>query len=104
MFEMRERRLTVAAEELDKGLTIGDNDVEVINEGKEWCELGGDDDDEKNGTEKHEAEVFEMRERRLIVSAEMLEANTDAKDEPSEAASCSDSKTDQVTGSFFARL
>lgn len=69
----RERRLTAGEQALKQGMAIGDVDVEVVPQTKEWTEL--EDSDEDNGTKEfdtHAVETFKARERRLTFGEEML--------------------------------
>mmetsp|Transcript_99616 Transcript_99616/g.281126 ORF Transcript_99616/g.281126 Transcript_99616/m.281126 type:complete len:699 (-) Transcript_99616:114-2210(-) len=75
-YDARERRLTQNMLELEKEAALGDVDVEVIVQEKEWF---GDaaiaDDDEKEGKDavlQCASQTYEARERRLTVAIEKL--------------------------------
>lgn len=70
IYKARERRLSKGAEELEKEVMVGDVDVEVLPESKEWAGEVSDNED----AEQQAAEAFEHRERRLSAGAEVLEA------------------------------
>eukprot|EP00440_Ansanella_granifera_P046168 gb/GFBE01050001.1/.p1 GENE.gb/GFBE01050001.1/~~gb/GFBE01050001.1/.p1 ORF type:complete len:513 (+),score=131.73 gb/GFBE01050001.1/:1-1539(+) len=76
-FAARERRLSHAAEALKEERLMGDVEVEVIPQAKEW--QGAADSDEEEGfadeqqMERQASESFAAREKRLSVGAEVRE-------------------------------
>lgn len=72
-YAARERRLTVASEALQQDIPIGDVEVEVVPQAKEW-KLDQESDDEQSPRhfEKQATASFDARERRLSVAAETL--------------------------------
>jgi len=74
-YEARERRLTRGAEELEKGLPIGDIAVDLVAEGKEWLSEESENEEGQDEMMQHAAEVFKKRERRLSAGAEIRQAD-----------------------------
>jgi len=73
-FVRRERRLTAGAEALEHAKLIGDADVEVVAQDREWRGLGDEDDEDKDQLDRHNTELFRKREKRLTAGAVALEA------------------------------
>jgi len=111
-FSNRERRLSMSAEALRSDRPIGDRDVALIQEPKEWA--GVQDSDEEQTSTKVEEARTQQRERRLSVSAEVLKAEKAIGDIDVEVQAqgqewADDSGEDEIsptqfnTGSFKAR-
>eukprot|EP00933_Yihiella_yeosuensis_P022059 TRINITY_DN17366_c0_g2_i1.p1 TRINITY_DN17366_c0_g2~~TRINITY_DN17366_c0_g2_i1.p1 ORF type:complete len:525 (+),score=132.25 TRINITY_DN17366_c0_g2_i1:100-1674(+) len=72
-FQKREKRLSVAVEALKEEKPLGDTEIQVKSETKEWN--GAQDSDDENDAKKFEksaSEAFRAREKRLTVAAEAL--------------------------------
>eukprot|EP00927_Polykrikos_kofoidii_P081853 TRINITY_DN7971_c0_g1_i1.p1 TRINITY_DN7971_c0_g1~~TRINITY_DN7971_c0_g1_i1.p1 ORF type:complete len:888 (-),score=203.57 TRINITY_DN7971_c0_g1_i1:95-2707(-) len=69
----RDRRLSMAQEALEEECVLGDVDVEVIAQPREWASVENKDcdSDEEKG-EKHALASFVAREKRLTLAAEAL--------------------------------
>lgn len=98
-FQSRERRLTAGAEVLGQVPIIGDVDVEVVVQSSEW---DGDAAVDEAGPDKHEAELFQRREKRLSTATEALQqmsivgdADVEVKTESTEWAAGADGDGDQ---------
>mmetsp|Transcript_51484 Transcript_51484/g.122437 ORF Transcript_51484/g.122437 Transcript_51484/m.122437 type:complete len:353 (+) Transcript_51484:101-1159(+) len=82
-FEIREKRLSAVTARLQNDISLGDVDIEVLHQQKEWAALADSDDEEWSAAAKHdaetavvadhEAEVFAKRERRLTARSATLE-------------------------------
>mmetsp|Transcript_65174 Transcript_65174/g.172673 ORF Transcript_65174/g.172673 Transcript_65174/m.172673 type:complete len:177 (-) Transcript_65174:180-710(-) len=72
MFDAREKRLAAGGKALSKENLIGDTDVVVLPECKEWDGLKEESDDEGGQLEGHATASFEAREKRLSVSEQIL--------------------------------
>jgi len=72
-FNAREKRLTIAAEELAKETIVADLELEVKEEGKEWNFDAESDEDIDTVREKRNVQAFETREKRLTMATEMLD-------------------------------
>jgi len=73
-FNAREKRLTIAADELKKELIVADIELEVKTEFKEWGADAESDEDTEKVRDKRNTQAFELREKRLTLVAEMLES------------------------------
>jgi hypothetical protein len=72
-FEAREKRLTVASQQLDKEAMMADIDVAVASETKEWAGAGDSDDEEgPNHLEQRATQAFNDREKRITFSEEQM--------------------------------
>mmetsp|Transcript_16422 Transcript_16422/g.37862 ORF Transcript_16422/g.37862 Transcript_16422/m.37862 type:complete len:419 (+) Transcript_16422:52-1308(+) len=75
-FQLRERRLTVAADRLASELVLGDVKVQVHTQDSEWDPAtDSEDEDPKEQLQRRASECFEQRERRLSAASEVLQAN-----------------------------
>jgi len=72
-FSAREKRLTIAVEEMQKELIVADTELEVQTEFKEWDAGAESDEDVENVLDKRNTQAFEQREKRLTLAAGMLE-------------------------------
>lgn len=72
----RERRLTAGAEAIARlapvAAEIGERDVAVVSEEKEWAELDDEEEDQGGAAEQHASSALAARERRLTAGAEAL--------------------------------
>jgi len=74
VYSAREKRLTISAEQLEKGVGLTDAEVDVVAESKEWAgEAESDDDDGPNHVEQIASQAYNAREKRLTVGTEQLQ-------------------------------
>jgi hypothetical protein len=74
-YRSRERRLTVSTDLLEKGVQLGDTDLEVVAQTTEWAAGldSSDEEDTEKPLERHSSDRFRARERRISVSQQALD-------------------------------